>query len=94
MLFAMIGFLRDHIEAEAAGVAAEVNEFLGQWEAGPKVAGALRGKSGKKIGHLVLIEADSFAAAEEYFARAPYMKESLYARTAISEFAIEVGVLD
>jgi uncharacterized protein YciI len=93
MIFAIVGFVKSHIEAEAARVAPEVNEFLGQWNIRPAAAGPLRSKAGDKIGHLILLEAESFEAAEQYLERDPYFRDGLYARTQIAEFEIEVGAL-
>lgn len=93
MLFSVISLLREDIQDDAVRIAPDVNEFLGQWTQELRVAGVLLDKSGAKVGHFILMEAESHEAAEEYIGHDPYFRDKLYARIDLHELRVEAGSL-
>lgn len=93
MLFVITGILKPGAEQQLAALSIELNEFLSQPFKPMALAGVLRDRNGRKSGYLALLEADSFAEAERYLHESPVCKNSLYERTEVAEYVIEVGKL-
>ena len=91
MLFALIGFYGEDAEERLPAIAGDVNEFLGQFFLPPRLAGVFRGRDGKRIGNLVLIDSDSFEDAEKRLKVSPALNAGLYERSEIAVLDVEIG---
>lgn len=93
MLFALIGLLKEDAASHLPDAEA-INEHLAQPFRHTRLAGYLRREDGSALGVLMLVEADSFAAAEAHIEQSPFSKAHLYERAEVAELAIEVGRFD
>ena len=91
MLFALTGFFRSGVDTSPAALQPDFNEHLGQPYQHIRLAGAIRGRDGKRIGWLTLLEADSFDRAEAYLHESPYFAAHLYERIEVGQYEPEVG---
>ncbi|GEM_PF-1374437 len=91
MLFALIGFFRTPAGVEDAAFETELSAHLGQPMLHIRLAGALRDRAGRHIGHMAIMTAPDFAAAEAYLSGSPYFKADRYERVDIVEYALLVG---
>ena len=93
MLFALLGLLKPGSEKKLPSGDA-VNEHLSQPFRRTRLAGYLCREDGTRSGLLMLVEADSFAAAEAHLRQSPFFKADLYERVEVAEYDLEVGRLD
>lgn len=93
MLFAMIGFYTKDAEARLLEISRDVNEYLGQVNGPPRLAGVLRGRNGEHLGNLMLIDAAGFDEAEARLNQSPALNAGLYERAQVAELDIEIGDL-
>ena len=91
MLFALIGLYRKGAEDHLLEIADDVNAFLGQILLPPRLAAVFRGKDGKKIGNLVIVDAADLKDAKSQLDDSPARRAGLYDRFEIAELQIEVG---
>ncbi len=91
MLFALIGIYRKGAEDHLLEIAPDVNEFLGQLMAAPRLAAVFRGEHGERLGNLVVVDAADFAEAKSHLLESPALHAGLYERVKIAELQIEVG---
>ncbi|MDB5449347.1 MAG: YciI family protein [Phenylobacterium sp.] len=93
MMFAVIGFFRSGADPARPALQADWNEHLGASAHTLRHAGFLVDEHGRKAGVMGLLEADDFARAQAYLRTSPFTEAGLYERTAVLEFAEEVGRL-
>ena len=93
MLFAIVGLYKKNAEARLLEISRDVNEYLGQLNAPPRLAGVLRGRNGEHIGNLMLIEAAGFDVAEARLRESPALNAGLYERAQVAKLDIEIGDL-
>ena len=93
MLFALIGFYKPGAEPHIIDIRDEVSEYLGQPFGQPKLAGALRDDEGRRVGNMLLMEADTFEEAQKQLSHSPFHQHGFYERTEVVEYVIEVGRL-
>jgi len=94
MQFVVAGILKPGTEGKLLALHNEFNEHLAQPFRKIALAGALRGKDGKRRGYLAIIEADSFEEAEAWLDQSPFYANDLYERVEVAEFAPEVGYVE
>jgi uncharacterized protein YciI len=94
MQFLVAGILKTDVEDQLLALHGEFNEHLAQPYRKIALAGALRGKDGKRTGYVALIEADNFADAQAWLDQSPYYANDLYERVEVAEFAAEVGYVE
>jgi uncharacterized protein YciI len=94
MQFLVAGILKPGTEDQLLALHNEFNEHLAQPFRKIALAGALRGKDGKRRGYLAIIEADSFEEAEAWLDQSPFYANDLYERVEVAEFAPEVGYVE
>jgi uncharacterized protein YciI len=94
MLYLVAGILKPGSEEQLIKFSDEFSEHLAQPYRKIALAGALRGKDGKRQGYLAFIEADSFDDAESYLDQSPLFQNDLYERVEVAEFSAEVGYLE
>lgn len=94
MQFLIAGLLKPDVEDQLLALHNEFNERLGQPNRTIALAGALRGKDGKRQGYVAIIEADSFEDAEAWLDQSPFYANHLYERVEVAEFAAEVGYVE
>ena len=94
MLFAISGILKPGAEASLPGLQGAFNEHLAQPFRKIRLAGALRGDGGKRIGYMVFLEAEDRDHAEAYLHESPLFQADLYSRVEVVEYEIEVGGLN
>jgi uncharacterized protein YciI len=91
MFFAVTAILNAEGQQRLAELQEAFNEHLAQPFRHVRLAGALHSDEGRKIGYLVLIEADTRDEAEAYLAESPIARAHGYERTEILEFRPQVG---
>jgi uncharacterized protein YciI len=94
MQYLVAGILKPGAEGELLALHNEFNEHLAQPYRKIALAGALRGKDGKRKGYLAIIEAESFEDAEAWLNQSPFYENDLYERVEVAEFAPEVGYVE
>jgi uncharacterized protein YciI len=94
MQFLIAGILKPGVEDQILALHSEFNEHLAQPYRTIALAGALRGKDGKRKGYAAIIEADSFEDAEAWLNQSPFYANHLYERVDVAEFASEVGYVE
>jgi uncharacterized protein YciI len=94
MQFLIAGILKPDMEDRMLALHTEFNEHLAQPYRTIALAGALRGKDGKRKGYLAIIEAQTFADAEAWLEQSPFYANDLYERVEVAEFAAEVGYVE
>ncbi len=94
MLYLVAGILKPGSEEQLIKFRNEFSEHLAQPFRKIALAGALRGKDGKRQGYIAFIEAQSFADAEAYLDQSPLFQNDLYERVEVAEFSAEVGYLE
>ncbi len=94
MLYLVAGILKPGSEEQLIKFRNEISEHLAQPFRKIALAGALRGKDGKRQGYIAFIEAQSFADAEAYLDQSPLFQNDLYERVEVAEFSAEVGYLE
>jgi uncharacterized protein YciI len=94
MQFLVAGILKPDMEERMLALHDEFNEHLAQPYRTIALAGALRGKDGKRKGYVAIIEAETFAEAEAWLAQSPFYANHLYERVEVAEFAPEVGYVE
>ena len=73
MQYLIAGILKPGVEDQLLALHNDFNEHLAQPYRTIALAGALRGKDGKRKGYVAIIEADSFEDAEAWLTRARSM---------------------
>jgi uncharacterized protein YciI len=94
MQYLIAGILKPGVEDQLLALHNEFNEHLSQPYRTIALAGALRGKDGKRKGYVAIIEADSFEEAEAWLNQSPFYANDLYERVEVAEFAPEVGFVE
>ena len=94
MQFLIAGILKPGVEDQLLAFHNEFNEHLSQPYRTIALAGALRGKDGKRKGYVAIIEADNFEDAEAWLNQSPFYANHLYERVEVAEFAPEVGYVE
>ena len=94
MQFLIAGILKAGVEDRMLALHDEFNEHLSQPFRKVALAGALRGKDGKRQGYIAIIEADTFEEAEAWLNQSPFYENDLYERVEVAEFAPEVGYVE
>jgi uncharacterized protein YciI len=94
MQFLIAGMLKPDVEDRLLALHDEFNEHLAQPYRTIALAGALRGKDGKRKGYLAIVEADTFEEAETWLQQSPFYANDLYERVEVAEFAPEVGYVE
>ena len=94
MQFLIAGILKPGVEDQMLALHDEFNEHLAQPYRKIALAGALRGKDGKRRGYLAIIEANTFEDAEAWLDQSPFYANDLYERVEVAEFAPEVGYVE
>jgi len=94
MQFLVAGILKSGAEDKLLELHDEFNEHLAQPFRKIALAGALRGRDGKRKGYLAIIEAKDFDDAEAYLKQSPIYASDLYERVEVAEFAPEVGYVE
>jgi uncharacterized protein YciI len=93
VIFAILGLLRQPCPPRDAAFEAALNEHLAQPQLRIINAGYLRDAQRALIGHLALIETESFALAQAFLETNPFHTGGYYERTEIAEYDNEVGRL-
>jgi uncharacterized protein YciI len=94
MQYLVAGILKEGAEGQLLALHGEFNEHLAQPYRKIALAGALRGKDGKRKGYLAIIEAENFEDAEAWLNQSPFYTNDLYERVEVAEFAPEVGYVE
>jgi len=94
MQFLIAGILKPGVEDRMLALHNEFNEHLAQPYRTIALAGALRGKDGKRKGYVAIVEADTFEDAEAWLQQSPFYANDLYERVEVAEFAPEVGYVE
>ena len=90
MLFVWLGFLKPEAEIDP-GLQEQINGFLQQPFLPIQSAGVLRDEKGRRAGYLVILEAETRAAAEALVHDSPVRHAGLYSEYHLFEFQQEVG---
>ena len=90
MLFVWMGFLKHGAEPDQQ-VQEDTTGFLQQPLINIRAAGALRDAAGKRVGMMMIFEADDRAAAEALVRNSPYQRAGLYEESRLLEYQDEVG---
>jgi len=93
MFFAVTALLNAEGEKRIAEMQDAFNEHLAQPFRHVRLAGGLHSGEGKRIGFLILIEAETAAEAEAYLHESPVFRAQGYKRTEVLEFRPEIGRL-
>jgi uncharacterized protein YciI len=91
MFFALTGILNAKGEKRIAELQDAFNEHLAQPYRHVRLAGGLHSTEGRRIGFLILIEADTLADAEAYLHESPVFQAQGYKHTEVLEFRPEIG---
>jgi uncharacterized protein YciI len=94
MQFLVAGILKPDMEERMLALHNEFNEHLAQPYRTIALAGALRGKDGKRKGYMAIIEAADFEDAEAWLKQSPFYANGLYERAEVAVFAPEVGYVE
>ncbi len=94
MLYLVAGILKPNVEDQIIKFSGEFSEHLSQPYRKISLAGALRGKDGKRSGYVAFVEAEAFEDAEEFLRQSPLFQNDLYERVEVAEFSAEVGYLE
>ena len=94
MLYLVAGILKPGSEEQLIKFRNEFSEHLAQPYRKIVLAGALRGKDGKRQGYLAFIEAENFDDAQAYLNQSPLFQNELYERVEVAEFNAEVGYIE
>jgi uncharacterized protein YciI len=91
MFFAVTAILNAEGEQRLPELQEAFNEHLAQPFRHVRLAGTLHSGEGRKIGYMVVIEAEALSDAEAYLAESPIAQAQGYGRTEILEFRPQVG---
>ncbi len=94
MLFALLGFFKPGVDTAPDRLQGDVNEYLGQPFVHLRLGGLLRDEAGRRVGTMILMQAESFARATAFAKSDPYFASQLYERVEVVEYVLEVGRLD
>ena len=94
MHFMIAAFLKPGAEKELIKYHDEFNEHLGPAAEDVRIAGALRGPDGRRIGYMAIMSADDFGVAEAWLRESPFYQANLYERVDVFEYSVEVGNID
>lgn len=90
MLFVWLGFLKKDSEPDQQ-VQIDATGFLEQPLIEIRAAGALRDKTGRRTGMMMIFEAADRSAAEALISNSPYLRAGLYDEHHLLEYQNEVG---
>ena len=90
MLFVWLGFLKQDAEIDPA-LQQQISGFLQQPYFPIQSAGVLRDENGRRAGYIVIVEAESRAAAEALVRESPIRHAGLYSEYHLFEYQQEVG---
>ena len=93
MQFLVAGILKPDMEERMLALHNEFNEHLAQPYRTIALAGALRGKDGKRKGYMAIIEAADFEDGGVAETK-PFYANRLYERAEVAVFAPEVGYVE
>jgi uncharacterized protein YciI len=91
MLFSIVAHFKPGAAAKTPETAAAFTSHLEQPLTPIRLAGALRDAKGEQTGFMVLLEAQSFAAADSFVKTSPETEAGLYERVDIAQLDPEVG---
>jgi hypothetical protein len=91
MIFSIVGHFKPGGAVKASEAAAEFSDHLAQPLLHIPLAGALRNAEGEETGFMLLLEAKSFADAQDFLSESPSAR--FYDRVEISSLDVEVGRL-
>jgi uncharacterized protein YciI len=94
MQYLVAGILKPGADEQIIKFSKEFSEHLSQPYRKIALAGALRGKDGKRKGYIAIIEAKDFDDAQAYLDQSPLFQNDLYERVEVAEFNAEVGYLE
>jgi len=93
VIFAILGLLKQPVPPRDCAFEAALNAHLAQPNLRIVNAGYLRDAEQAPIGHLALIETESFAHARHFLETNPFHTHGFYERTEIAEYDNQVGRL-
>ena len=91
MLFSVVAHFKPGAAAKAAATALAFTDHLEQPLMHIRVAGPLRNAKGEQTGFMSILEAQSFAEAENFVNSSPNLEAGLYERVDIDQLDPEVG---
>jgi len=94
MHFMIAAFLKPGAEEQLIKYHDEFNEHLGAGAEDVRIAGAMRGPDGRRVGYLAIVSGEDIAIAHSWLQESPFYKAGLYDRVDVFEYAIEVGRID
>lgn len=90
MLFVWLGFLKEGSEPDQQ-VQVDATGFLQQPLIKIRAAGALRDEAGRRVGMMMIFEADDRSTAGALVANSPFLRAGLYEEHRLLEYQDEVG---
>jgi uncharacterized protein YciI len=93
MLFALMGFLPERSDRFSPEVQERITQYLAQPLIDIRLAGALLNDGGRRAGMMMLLEAESFSAAQSFLADSPLVEKDLFEEVHLFEYRIEAGQL-
>lgn len=91
MQFLMMGLLRSEVRSIPQDIEQLTNDFIGQPIVAIRTAGALRNEAGVRIGMMILIELEDYAAANQFMSDSPFFQAGLYRHVEVLHYTPEVG---
>jgi uncharacterized protein YciI len=93
MLFSVVCHYKPGAAARTAETAAAFTSHLEQPLMGIRLAGPLRNAKGEKTGFMAIVEAQSFAEADNFLKSSPNVDAGLYERVEVEQLEPEMGRL-
>ena len=91
MLYAWMGFLKPGADQIPPTVQQRTSDFLAQPFINIHSVGPLRDSEGKRVGAMLIFEADDPQKAEAFVKESPYLQAGLYDEYRLYEYENEVG---
>ena len=93
MQFAVAAILKPGSEQELIKHSDELNEQIGPNGEDVRLAGALLGPQGEKVGYLAILDGDTIGQVRDWIGESPIYRDKLYERLDVFQYQIEVGRL-
>jgi uncharacterized protein YciI len=93
MLYVVNGWFKTNEDTAPEALDAAMNEHLGQRLFGVRLFGALTDDSGRRVGLMGIVEADTLQEARAFLAESPYTEAGLYQTVEAYQYQLEVGRL-
>ncbi len=93
MLYVVSGWFKPNEDTAPEALEAAMNEHLGQRLLGVRLFGCLVDETGRRVGLMGVLEAESLQLAKAFLAESPYTEANLYSRIEAFEYRLEVGRL-